>query len=222
MIEDTLKLFESAEGDVPMILMNHITIEHFDRWMRIHGHTDGGRQIRLSHIKARINEAIKLGLLRCTTHPFAYTKIPTPEPRETDISVGDIRKIIYADLSGSKQLSLARDIFLLSLYLGGINYADLIRVDFSGDTISYVRQKSGDHKRKNRVTVIGICPEAAIIIKRYIGNQGKFKFDYKYSSGNLQRYNNKCLKLLAKDINIQGTISYTILLVKRLLNSQLR
>lgn len=141
MLEDTLKIFESAEGEVPMIIMNHITVEHFDRWMKLHGHTDGGRQIRLSHIKARINEAIKLGIIRCDKHPFAYTKIPIPEPRSLDISVDAIRKIISTDVSKSKQLSLAKDMFLLSFYLGGINYADLIQVDLSEDVISYIRLK---------------------------------------------------------------------------------
>ena len=166
MLEDTLKVFEAAEGEVPMIIMNHITVEHFDRWMKINGHSDGGRQIRLSHIKARVNEAIKLGLIRCDKHPFAYTKIPIPEPRSLDIPVDSIRKIISADVSKSKQLSLAKDMFLLSFYLGGINYADLIQVDLSEDVISYIRLKSGEHKTKNRTTSIAVCPEAKSIINK--------------------------------------------------------
>ncbi|WP_431424719.1 phage integrase SAM-like domain-containing protein [Bacteroides hominis] len=87
MNEDTLKVFEAAEGDVPMIIMNHITIEHFDRWMKANNYSDGGRQIRLCHIKARINGAIKNGLLRCETHPFAYTKLPTPDIKKIDIEL---------------------------------------------------------------------------------------------------------------------------------------
>lgn len=208
MLEDTLKVFEAAEGEVPMIIMNHITVEHFDRWMKINGHSDGGRQIRLSHIKARVNEAIKLGLIRCDKHPFAYTKIPIPEPRSLDIPVDAIRKIISADVSKSKQLSLAKDMFLLSFYLGGINYADLIRVDLSEDAISYIRLKSGEHKTKNRTTSIAICPEAKSIINKYIGKNGKLKFDYKYTTGNLQRYINKCLKLLATELNIKEGLTY--------------
>ena len=43
MMEDTMRVFDTAEGDVPMVIMNHITVEHFDRWMKLHGHTDGGR-----------------------------------------------------------------------------------------------------------------------------------------------------------------------------------
>jgi len=208
MQEDTLKVFEASEGSVPLIIMNHITVEHFDRWMKLHGHTDGGRQIRLCHIKARVNEAIKLGLIRCDVHPFAYTKIPTPEPRDMDLSVSAIQKIISEDVSFSKRLQLGKDMFLLSFYLGGINFADLIKVDFTGESISYVRQKSGEHKKKNRTTTIGICPEASSIIQKYIGKNGKLKFDYKYSTKNLQCYINMCLKLLAKELNITGVLSY--------------
>jgi len=155
-----------------------------------------------------VNEAIKLGLIRCDVHPFAYTKIPTPEPRDMDLSVSSVRKIIFTDVSGSKRLQLGKDMFLLSFYLGGINFADVIKVDFTGESISYVRQKSGEHKKKNRTTTIGICPEASAIIQKYIGTNGKLKFDYKYSTKNLQCYINMCLKLLAKELNITGVLSY--------------
>lgn len=208
MQEDTLKIFEAAEGDVPMIVMNHITIEHFDRWMKIHGHTDGGRQIRLCHIKARVNEAIKVGLIRCDKHPFSYTVIPTPEPRELDISVDSVRKIINSNVSNSKQLTLAKDMFLLSFYLGGLNYADLIQIDFSEEDINYTRQKSSKHKRKNRKIKISICPEASVILNKYIDKNGYMAFDYKYTSKNLQCYINKCLKLLAKELNIKEPLTF--------------
>lgn len=45
------------------------------------------------------------------------------------------------DVSHSKRLTLAKDMFLLSFYLGGINFADLMQVDLSGTGISYKRQK---------------------------------------------------------------------------------
>lgn len=209
MLEDTMKVFEAAEGEVPMILMNHITIEHFDSWLKRHGHTDGGRQIRLSHIKARVNEAIKLGLIRCEKHPFAYTKIPTPEPRVLDITVEAVRKIINTDVSYSRQLTLGKDMFLLSFYLGGMNFADLVEIDFSEEEIDYIRKKSSEHKKKNRRIAISVCPEAATILSKYTGRDGYIQFNYKYTLGNLQRYINKCMKLLAKELNInKGRLTY--------------
>lgn len=209
MMEDTVKVFESAEGEVPMILMNHITIDHFDRWMKLHGHTDGGRQIRLCHVKARVNEAIKLGLLHCDKHPFAYTPIPKPEPRELDISVTAVRKIISTDVSHSKRLALAKDMFLLSFYLGGMNYADLILTDFSANSIDYIRQKSSSHKKRNRKIKIGICPEAAAIIGKYKNKNGHLDFGYRYTDKNMQCYINQCLRLLAQELNInKGRLTY--------------
>lgn len=41
-----------------------------------------------------------------------------------------------------KKLSLARDLFLLSFYLGAMNLADLVEADFSGNQIKYVRKKT--------------------------------------------------------------------------------
>lgn len=208
MQEDTLRLFEKAEGVVPIIIMNHHTVEHFDHWMKMNGHTDGGRQIRLSHLKARVNEAIKMGLIRCTIHPFAYTKLPQPDPRELDISVESIRKIIKTDVSHSKRLTLAKDMLLLSFYLGGMNFADLIQIDFSEKLVDYVRQKSLEHKKRNKHIKIGICPDARTIIVKYIGDNGLLELGYKYSTKNLQCYINSCLKLLSKELNIKESLTF--------------
>lgn len=208
MLEDTLRVFENAVGIVPMVIMNHLTVEHFDRWMKLHGHTDGGRQIRLCHIKARVNEAIKNGLIRCSVHPFAYTTIPSPEPRELDVTVESARKIIATDVAHSKRLSFAKDMFLLSFYLGGLNFADLIQIDFSGEMIDYIRQKSSEHKKKNRRIKLGICPEAKAIIQKHIGEKGLLDFKYKYTTKNLQCYINTCLKLLSKELNLKESLTF--------------
>lgn len=155
MHEETLRIFLLSEGEAPFVIMNHITVEHFDTYMKRKGYSDGNRNIRLSHIKARVNEAIKYGLIKCEKHPFAYAKLPTSVPKDLDISITDFIKIRNADTNESKRLTLAKDIFLLSFYTGGINLADIVKIDFSGNEISYTRQKSKEHKRKDKVTRIG-------------------------------------------------------------------
>ena len=65
MHEETLRIFLLSEGEAPFVIMNHITVEHFDTYMKRKGYSDGNRNIRLSHIKARVNEAIKYGLIKC-------------------------------------------------------------------------------------------------------------------------------------------------------------
>lgn len=207
MHEDTLKVFEASEGEIPLPAMNHIIIEHFDRYMRLKGYSDGNRQMRLCHIKARVNDAIKSGLIRCDIHPFAYTKLPTSEPKELDLSVSDFRKIVSANPDG-KRLTLAKDMLLLSFYLGGTNMVDLVQIDFRKETISYVRQKSGAHKRHNRTTQISVPEEARNIINKYIGVDGKLSLGYNYTYKNLQCYINSCLKLLAKELGLDEHLTF--------------
>ena len=188
MHEETLRIFLLSEGEVPFVIMNHITVEHFDTYMKRKGYSDGNRNIRLSHIKARVNEAIKYGLIKCEKHPFAYTKLPTSVPKDLDISITDFIKIRNADTNESKRLTLAKDIFLLSFYTGGINLADIVKIDFSGNEISYTRQKSKEHK--------------------YINSKGVLDFGYNFSYINLCRYINSCLKRLAKELGIKSNISF--------------
>lgn len=208
MHEETLRVFLLAEGEVPFVIMNHITVEHFDQWMKRKGYSDGNRNIRLSHIKARVNEAIKYGLLKCEKHPFAYTKLPASTPKDLDLSITDFVKIRNADTSESKRLTLAKDVFLLSFYTGGINLADMVKIDFSGNEISYTRQKSKEHKRRDKVTRITITQEAREIINKYVNRQGILDFGYKFSYENLCRYINSCLKRLAKELKIKSNISF--------------
>ncbi len=208
MLQETLRVFLLAEGELPFVIMNHITIEHFDNWMKRKSYSDGNRQIRLSQIKARVNEAIRYGLIKCEIHPFAYTKIPTPDIRELDISISDFIKIRDSDVTQSKRYTIAKDMFLLSFYIGGANLADIVQMDFSGNEVDYMRKKSSEHRRRDRVTRIPIQLEARVIINKYIGEGGLLELGYKFTYGNLCRYINSCLKKLAKDLNLQSNISF--------------
>ena len=208
MHEETLRIFLLSEGEVPFVIMNNITVEHFDAYMKRKGYSDGNRNIRLSHIKARVNEAIKYGLIKCEKHPFAYTKLPSSEPKDLDVSIVDFIKIAKADTSQSKRLTLAKNMFLLSFYIGGANLADIVQMDFSGMEISYMRQKSKEHKKKDRITRLSIPQEAREIINKYIGENGLLNLGYKFSYENLCRYINSCLKKLAKELGIRKNISF--------------
>lgn len=208
MMRYTLQVWEKAEGDVPLCIFSHKTVEHFTAYLKRNGHTPGGIQMRLTHIKARTNELIRLGLIRPAVHPFAYTRIPSSGIRQLDLSVEQLRKIIKADTQGSKRLTLARDAFLLSFYLGGINYADLIRSDLSGNTISYRRKKTDEHKGRDRDIVFTIPPQAREIISKYIGDDGTLDFGYQFTPKNMQCYINTCLKELASTLNLPASLCF--------------
>lgn len=207
MNEDTIKLFIKSEGDVPIPAINYRIVEHFRKWMIAKGYANGNIGIRLTHLKARINELIKENVLKVDVHPFAYTKIPSATPKECDLTIDDFRKILNANFQG-KELNLAKDLFLLSFYLCGINLKDLLSVQFtSSDTLSFERIKTIHSKRGNSRLTIPIHSNAKSIIDKYERN-GKIELGYSFSYQNLQRFINRGLKKIEQHLGLNSNICF--------------
>ena len=82
MNEETIRIFTKAESDIPITAINTLLNEHFKKWMERKGYSNGNIGLRLTHLKARINELIKNGVLKTEIHPYVYTKIPTEAPNK--------------------------------------------------------------------------------------------------------------------------------------------
>ena len=109
-------------------------------------------------------------------------------PKERDISVADVKKIRDAEIKEKSQ-RVARDVFMLSYYLGGINLMDLMQYNFKDAKImEYVREKSKNTKKGDMKISFTIPEEAKPIIKRWMGRNGKLDFGYKYSYPNFRNY----------------------------------
>lgn len=201
MNEETLRLFIKSEGDLPIAAINTSVVEHFKKWMTLKGYAKGNIGLRLTHLKARINDLIKLGLLKTDVHPFAYTKIPAADPKECDLSLEEFILIRDTSVEG-KRLNLGKDMLLLSFYLCGINLKDLLCVDLSGDVLSFERTKT-----KNSVITIPIHEEARKIIDKYYVS-GKINLGYSYSYSNMQKYINLCMRLLQDHLGIKQRICF--------------
>lgn len=203
----TCKVIVSLIGDIPIDYLTKRDIrETLFKGMQRRGYAKGNIQMRMTHFKAAINEAIDEGLVKYDEHPFKGFTMPQSEPKLMDITVTQFQRIRDMVTSDSK-LILARDLFLLSFYLGGINLADLVETDLSSKTMTYVRKKSAEHKTGERTTSLTIPDEAKTIINKYIlGNRLNLSFCNGYK--NLQRYVNKCFAALAQHIGIQTSFSY--------------
>lgn len=207
MNEETIRVFSNAEGDVPIPAINTLLIEHFKKWMTKKGYANGNIGLRLTHLKARINELIKAGILKQDVHPFAYTKIPTAEPKECDLTIKEFRKIRNTEVEG-KRMNLGKDMLLLSFYLCGINLKDLLTVNLSGDVLSFERSKTLNAKTGKTVITIPIHNEAKAIINKYINKKGVLDLGYSYSYPNLQRYINLCMRNLKEYLEIEQTLCF--------------
>lgn len=207
MNEETIRIFTKAEGDIPISAINTLLIEHFKKWMSRKGYANGNIGLRLTHLKARINELIKIGTLKIEPHPFAYTKIPTAEPKECDLTIDEFRKIQNTEVEG-KRLNLAKDMILLSFYLCGINLKDLLSINLSGDAITYERTKTIHSKTGKGNITIPIHNYAKSIIYKYINKKGVLDLGYSYTYSNLQKYINLCMRELKGYLGIKQTLCF--------------
>ena len=202
----TLNAVTSVLGNPPIDYLTRQDIKKLDRDFRMRGFAPGNIQMRMTAFKAAINEAIEDGFVKYEDHPFKGYKMPQSTPRQMDITVSEFQRI--RDMKENEyRLTLAKNIFLLSFYLGGINLADLVKVNLKEPTLKYERQKTADHKNGERVTVLTIPDEARDIIK-WCEKYEVFKIKTETEYKNLQRYLNNCFKRLAEKVGIKTQFSY--------------
>lgn len=211
MLTFNLKRFKQyTGGDMFLSQFSTQTVTDYERWMRRQGMSQTTISMHLSMCRTIINRAIRAQMVRYDVHPFTYWKRPADEEREIDISVEDMRKIRDYTPTLKKQI-VARDIFLLSYYLGGINMVDLLAVDFRNiKVLEYVRHKSRNTKQSDRRISFTIQPEAQAIIDRYRTRNGRLDFGYKFAYKNFVCYINNALKDIAitLDLDIGRKICY--------------
>ena len=205
MLQNSLRLFfEFTGGDVFLSEISTITISEFERWLKRKGVSQTYISMTLSMTRTIVNRAIRMQLVTYSVHPFTYWKRPADPERELDISVEDVRAIRDTQPRLKKQ-RIARDIFMLSYYLGGINLIDLLEIDFRGvSVLEYTRHKSRNMKLSDKRISFTLQPEAKELISKWMNrNTGRLDFGYKFSYKNFLAYVTRSIKSLAKDIDIQ-------------------
>lgn len=206
MLGNTQRVFNDfCNGDIFLHQINPNTITEFERYMRHRGCSVTYTNMGLSMIRTIINRAVRAQLVKYDLHPFAYWKRSGDEYREIDLSVEAVRAIRDSQPHLKKE-RLARDIFMLSYYLGGINLIDLLSIKFKGVTVlEYVRTKSRNMKRSDKRISFTIQPEAQAIIAKYLNrNTGRLDFGYKFQYRNFVSFVSRSIKSLARRLNIDN------------------
>lgn len=204
MLQNSLRLFRDfSGGDMFLSEISTVTISEFERWLKRKGLSQTYTSMTLSMTRTIINRAIRAQFVTYQLHPFAYWKRPADEEREIDISVEELAAIRDAQPRLKKQ-RIARDLFMLSYYLGGINLIDLLNIDFRGvSVLEYIRHKSRNTKTSDKRISFTIQPEAKELIKKWMNrNTGKLDFGYKFSYKNFLQFITRSIKSLAKDLDI--------------------
>lgn len=129
------------------------------------------QNIYITAVRVIVNYAIKVGYVKYDIDPFVSVNIPVSSIRYTDLTLEEVAAIRDVELKkdGAK---IARDVFMLSYYLCGINLADMLKIDFRAiDQVDFVRQKTVNRGKHPQHTIFKVCKEAFIIVSRYINIQ---------------------------------------------------
>ena len=207
--ELSLRYFKEKFEDISLVSFSQSNVMAFEKYLfQKRGLNSTTTGMHMKRLKVIINAALKDGMVQYQVNPFAYYTLPEVQERILDITTEELRRIRDFE-SKSKGLSIARDLFMLSYYLGGINMIDLLQIDFSNmKTITYVRQKTASTKRGNKEIKLSIPKEALPIITRWIGIDGKLNFHYNYSYDNFRKYMATEIKRVAKSVGIDKRVVY--------------
>lgn len=175
------RFIKYMKGDFPLIQLTPLHIQEFTKVLREENLSDTTIRIYLTLIKVILNYAGKMNYVTYSIHPFILFKMPASNVRELDLSIDELKRIRDIHLLKSS-LSIARDIFMLTYYLGGINLRDLLTYNFKDkDYMRYIRHKTRNSKKGENEIVFTLQPEAKVIIDKYLTKEGYLKFG-KYSS----------------------------------------
>lgn len=160
-----------------------------------------------NHARKRYNKK-SLGIVRIEHYPFEEFKIvDAPETKKRNTQVSTIKDIRDCNLKSGSRAELARDLFMLSFYMCGVNAVDLFQIDESNiisGRLEYNRSKTKDKRKDNAFISIKIVEEAKPLLKKYINNLSQ-----SYSTiGGLNKALSSGMKEVCKQVSADGITYY--------------
>lgn len=163
----TLKKIEQLVSDAHTLTFDDITpawLMMLDKRLRASNPAQNTRAIHLRNIRAVFNRALDEELT--TNYPFRKYKIKSEETIKRSLTLQQLHHYLSAPVDDIT--APYRDIFLLMLYLLGINIGDLCCLrpaDLRDGRIHYKRKKTG------KIYSVKVEREAMEIIDRYRGKE---------------------------------------------------
>lgn len=163
----TLGSFSDFLGgrDIPFSLVDERLVGQYDDWLRRRGIVRNTVSFYMRILRAVYNKAVKEDIVP-QADPFRYVYTGVDQTCKRAVGEDVVVRLRQLDLTHSPSLALARDIFIFSYCTRGMAFVDIAFLrnqDIVGDTIRYVRRKTGQR------LVIRIEPCIAKLIGRYAG-----------------------------------------------------
>lgn len=144
------------------------------------GLSDLGLHNHMRDLRILFNAAVKkfndpeLGITIIKHYPFEKYKIVSPpDTNKRKLSVEDILRIRDVELPRDSRAEMARDLFMLSFYLCGMNPVDIYRMPEElgkNGRLDYNRSKTKDRRKDRAFISLRIPDVAKPILLKYIGS----------------------------------------------------
>ena len=218
---NSLKDFTNSD----VIFFSEITVaflQKYEKWLTIEKQKPvkgRGASLYMGQIKMLFNKAVNLyndedkGEVVITNYPFKRYKIPTaPTPEKRARSVEEFRAIINYQPIGKRD-EFARDVFILSFCLIGMNAADLFTCPKPIDgRITYFRKKTTARRVDKAEFSVKLMPEITELVNKYkdeTDSDHAFRFYKMYSSiQNMNRALREGLNILSGKLGISHLTFY--------------
>tara|TARA_R110002012_G_scaffold263456_1_gene446320 strand:+ start:161402 stop:162610 length:1209 start_codon:yes stop_codon:yes gene_type:complete len=127
--------------------VNASFLSKYDAFLRSRGGTDGGIGVKMRAIRALFNKAIERGIIRESLYPFKTYKISNLRGKgfKRALDFEEIMRIVNLELTKNHNLIDAKNYFVFSFYTRGMNFADMISLewkDVESNVIYYTRAKT--------------------------------------------------------------------------------
>lgn len=204
----TLKAIEAFDkSDLSFESITVIWLKAFHAYLEKQGSSINTRAFHFRNLRAVFNSAINEDLIGLEYYPFRKFKIASSRKDKEALTEEQIQRLIDYDTPYPFRRT-ARDLFLLSFYMCGMNLVDLFHLDRLRDGRAHFVRTKTSGKNINPVSIL-VQPEAADIIARYAGKDHVLGFIEETAT--YQTFNNriqKAIRAIAHELNIEGLTFY--------------
>ena len=204
----TLKAIRAFDSEgISFEKVSVIWLKAFDAHLDKLGVGINTRAIHFRNIRAVFNSAINEDLIGLEAYPFRKFKIASARKDKESLSDEQLQKLLAYETPYPFR-RIAKDLFMLSFYMCGMNLTDLFHLDRLRDGRAHFVRIKTSGKNINPVSIL-VQPEAAKIIERYAGKDHVLRFAEE--SAAYSTFNNriqKAIRAIAQDLGIEGMTFY--------------
>lgn len=131
--------------DVPLKDMDTELMMNYELYLKTKGACMNTVSFYMRILRAAYNRAVDCGIVR-QRFPFKRVYTGVDKTVKRAVTCGTIRRLKDIDLSASRSMSFARDMFLFSFYTRGMSFVDMAylkKSDLHNGMLTYRRKKTG-------------------------------------------------------------------------------